>query len=338
MSLAMLGDILTGADLRFTLVYLVPILFGAWFRGGAWGSFLSGLATIGVLLAEHTGERRLPLAIIVWNTAGVLAMMLVVVWALDALKRFVDDKEQKLRIAVDQLRHAERLSMIGRLAAGVAHELGTPLNVIAGHAELLMMAGASANLATSTRAITEQTARMAAIIRHLLDFGRRHESERIRVDLNTLTTATAKMVERLIMKGASRLSLALSDEPIDVVVNPRELEQVLMNLIVNAQQSMPSGGVIRLRTKIEDASSSDGLMSPVACVSVMDEGVGIEADDLGKIFDPFFTTKDVGAGTGLGLSVSYAIVTDHGGRIDVETERGRGSLFTVRLPLASSRG
>jgi len=334
---AVVGDYLTSADVRFTLVYLFPVVLGTWFRSRRWGTFLCSVAALGSLVSELTTSEPLTAVIIAWNTAGVLAMMLVVVWALDRLRGFVRAEERERHLAVEQLRHSERLAVIGRLAAGVAHELGTPLNVIAGHAELLAEQDvAPERIPTSTKAIREQVVRMTSTIRQLLDFGRHDRSERLRIDLNVLTAATARMVETLVSKGGCALELALAPTPVEVQANPRQIEQVITNLVVNAVQAAPRSGVVRIGTAIADGAGVDGTTSRYGCVTVADDGGGIAEADLAKVFDPFFTTKDVGVGTGLGLSVSYGIVKDHDGVIDVESALGRGSRFVVRLPLAGS--
>lgn len=331
--LAMVGDYTTNVDVRFTLVYFFPIVLGAWFRGGVWGSCLAALATAGSLLTDHMTEVSLPLGIVLWNTAGVLVLMLVAVWTIDRLKRFVDAEERERHLAVEQLRHAGRLTIIGKLAAGVAHELGTPLNVIAGHAELLTMTEPSpARISASTQTILQQTTRMTVIIRQLLDFGRKQGGERVRVNLNTLATTATKMLETMASKAGCELEIVLAPSPVEVEANVREIEQVLTNLIINAVQAMPAGGKVQVRTALERTTESQGRSVFCGCLSVTDAGGGIAEADLARVFDPFFTTKEVGVGTGLGLSVSYGIVSDHGGHIDVQSKLGHGSTFTVRLP------
>jgi signal transduction histidine kinase len=165
---------------------------------------------------------------------------------------------------------------------------------------------------------------MTAIIRHLIDFGREGGRGRALVDLAELATRTARLLAPTASKRSCRLVVENSAGPVRVHVNSSEMDQVLTNLILNAVQAMPSGGVVRIVTRRE---------AELGCVVVTDEGVGIAEADLSRVFDPFFTTRGVGEGTGLGLSVSYGIVNDHGGHIDVRSDREQGTSFAVRLPL-----
>ena len=178
------------------------------------------------------------------------------------------------------------------------------------------------------RLIIDQSERMASIIRQLLDFGRRGGSDRQATDLGAVIESTVRLLEPLARKRHVELEVALPKEPIIVSVNHLELGQVLSNLALNAVQAMPKGGrsLVELRRDSERGH-------PVAVLSVSDEGTGIRPEDVPRVFDPFFTTKGVGEGTGLGLAVAYGIVADHGGRVSVATEWGRGSRFDVILPL-----
>jgi signal transduction histidine kinase len=332
--LAALGDYLTGVEITFTLAYLCPISLGTWFRGRGFGASLAGLATACAFATSFSATPRQSILTILWNDGGALGLLLLAVWMLDRLRSYLNREQAERRIAVEQLRHADRLNVIGKLAAGVAHELGTPLNVVAGHAELLGLARRTPeSIDESARTILRQTKRMAAIIRHLLDFGRESGSEKTTVNLDDLTVAAARMLANTALKTGCTVVVAPSSVPVLVLANAAEIEQVLTNLIINAVQAMPDGGVVRLRTAVEHAPGVAGSGSSFGCVSVVDQGSGISESNIARVFDPFFTTKGVGEGTGLGLSVSYGIVSDHGGRIDVESSPGRGTSFSVRLPL-----
>ena len=175
------------------------------------------------------------------------------------------------------------------------------------------------------------------LVRGLLDFSREARGERTGVDLDALARDAAKLLEPVAAKREVALSVETDhDRPVLVRGNRTELEQVLVNLLMNGLQAMSSGGALRVRVRAARPPDDDGASTappPCACVEVHDEGSGIAPEVLPKLFDPFFTTKDVGEGTGLGLSVSYGIVSDHGGRIEVASKVGASSVFSVYLPL-----
>jgi signal transduction histidine kinase len=322
-----LGDYVTSVELTFTMLYLFPIAIAAWWHGRRLAvatSLLAGACTL-LVLREPT---PLPWLSVVWNTAGSVVIFVFVAWLVDTLRRYVDREQAERRLAVEQLRHAERLNVIGTMAAGVAHELGTPLGVIAGSAELIDVGELDrARLHELSRRILRQTERMSAIIQHLLDFGRRGGGRRTLAELGAVVRAAAELTATLARQRGVRVQLEVAPAPTPVLVNPSEIEQVVSNLVVNAIQASPEGSVVIARA---------GRDGDAAVIAIEDRGHGIEPDALPRIFDPFFTTKGVGEGTGLGLSVSYGIVRDHGGTIDVTSEPGVGTCFTVRLPLAAA--
>jgi len=324
-----LGDLETGVELPFTMLYVLPIGIGTWHRGQLFGTLLSCLATLGVLVSLAWDYA--PLAVL-WNTVGALLLFLAMTWLVDRLHGHLEREQAERRLAIDQLRHGERLKMIGTLAAGVAHELGTPLNVIAGCAEILAEDSGNLVVRRRTQMILDQTEKITTVIRQLLDFGHRGGIVRAAVDVNALVRSTAEMLQPTARKYGPAIALELG-EPAEVTASAPELGQVLSNLILNGLQAMDRPGAVRVRTTREHRIDARGEPHPVVCIAVADEGRGIAPEDLGRIFDPFFTTKGVGEGTGLGLSVSYGIVRDHGGSIEVASELRRGSRFTVVLPL-----
>jgi two-component system, NtrC family, sensor kinase len=237
----------------------------------------------------------------------------------------------------EQLRHADRLKTVGSLASGIAHELGTPLNVVSGRANLIASGRlASSEIADSARTIKEQVQRMTLIIQQLLAFARRKSPKRVAVDLRSVVQHTFDMLKPLADQQCAVLTLTADSMPVLVRVDTGQIQQVLMNLVTNAWQSMPAGGQITLEVShaiIHPPSELTSAAGPYACVSVTDQGAGILPADLVHIFDPFFTTKDVGQGTGLGLSIAYGIVQDHGGWIDVQSHSGQGTRMTVYVPM-----
>ncbi len=319
------GDWVTGIEMPFTILYLVPIGLGTWLVGRRFGLAMAWLAagwlTVDLVL-DHASTSS-----VLWNVAGATVLFCAAVWGLDRLHHYVDQERLLRRTAIDQLRHAERLNVLGTLAAGVAHELGTPLNVIAGCAELVSEESTDERVRRRMRTVLDQVAKVSVIIRRLLDFGRRDGRPRSRFDLTAVTIAAADMLESTARKRGSMIEVD-ADESVWLEGNAAELEQVMSNLILNAIQAMEHGKVhIRVGTTTR-------AEQPLACVEVADEGCGVPEKNLPHIFDPFFTTKGVGEGTGLGLSVSYGIVRDHAGTIEVASELGHGSRFSVLLPLA----
>jgi signal transduction histidine kinase len=238
--------------------------------------------------------------------------------------------------ALEQLRHADRLKTVGRLAAGIAHELGTPLNVIAGRAALI--AGRRldpSEVLASASTIKAEADRITGIVQQLLVFARRRTPQRNQIDLRHVVADTVHLLQPLADKSQIQLCVAGDGQPREAWIDAGRIQQVLTNLVMNAVQSMPNGGeiVIRLDTR-RDCPPDQPLEEPqeVQAVSVEDQGTGIAADELQQVFEPFFTTKEVGEGTGLGLSIAYGIVQEHGGWIDAASEPGRGSTFTIYLP------
>jgi len=239
--------------------------------------------------------------------------------------------------ALGQLRHADRLTTVGKLAAGLAHEIGTPLNVITGHAQLILdehPADASAHENALT--VKQQAERVAAIIRQLLDFARQRSPQPTRHDLVALARQTISLLSALAHRKSVIIELDSRAEKVWTRVDPPQMQQALTNLVVNGIHAMPDGGrlVVKVdRRRVEPPPDHDGAPGEYHCLEVADEGAGIEPDHLPRVFEPFFTTKDVGEGTGLGLSVSYGIVREHGGWIAVDSAPGRGSRFSIFLPL-----
>ena len=243
--------------------------------------------------------------------------------------------------ALEKLRHTERLATLGQLSAGIAHELGTPLNVIAGRAKLIDSSGMEGvDISRSAKIIGEQAERMTQIIRQLLSFARRGEARKQMLDLNILLRGLQSLLEPIAHEQGIDLTVIETGEPLPVYADSGQLQQVLINLTLNGIQAMENSGTITLTgCRPEAANIPEKLSSKDTawvCVQVSDQGRGMEQETLQQIFDPFFTTKEVGQGTGLGLSIAYGIVEEHGGWIDVDTTPGKGSCFSVYLPEFSS--
>jgi signal transduction histidine kinase len=226
---------------------------------------------------------------------------------------------------LEQLRHAERLTTIGRLASSVAHELGTPLTVMTGRARLILEDEKQA--VVHARVILDQAERMTKIIRQLLDYARRRPAQRVEDDLSRLTAETLALLAPLAAKKKIRLQFEPEIDTAPVTVDATQVQQALANLIVNAIQASAEGATVDVTLR----RSSEGFE-----LAVRDHGPGMAEDVLARVFEPFFTTKPIGESTGLGLSVTRDIVDEHGGRIQAESAPGRGSRFSVLLPRSAA--
>ena len=255
---------------------------------------------------------------------------------LTALAREINAMCDRLSTTLQQLRHADRLATVGKLASGVAHELGTPLNVVHARARMLVDGEATANQVEEyAGVIVAATERMTKTIRQLLQFARRSPAEKERRDLGVLTRDTIDLLRPLADKRRIVLELLPGGGDATVNADGGQLQQVITNLVMNAIQAMPQGGRVDLEVACEKALAPPemgGAELDAVRLRVRDDGVGIAPEHLPQIFEPFFTTKDVGEGTGLGLAVAYGIVRDHGGWIAVESRLTFGSTFSVYLP------
>jgi two-component system, NtrC family, sensor kinase len=252
----------------------------------------------------------------------------------DAQDRVAQETEARIR-ALEQLRHGDRLSTLGRLASGVAHELGTPLAVISGRAQLLAEGSVGASkLQQYARSIEHQVERMSDIARQLTDFARRDTRKHAPHDMVALARDASDMMGALSTKARVQLEVTGGDAPAIAVVSPTQIQQVLSNLIVNAVQAMPTGGRIAVDVRVEAAAApaSSGPPRRWVCTRVTDTGPGIPRDVQERMFEPFFTTKRSGEGMGLGLAISQEIVLEHGGWIAVDSGPDRGTSFAIYLP------
>ena len=251
--------------------------------------------------------------------------------AVDGRKYFtviLRDVSERQRVE-QQLRQAERLAEVGSLAAGMAHEIGTPMNVILGRAEQLMRKTDDEATRKGLATITAQVERITKIMNQLLTFARRKPGEPRAVNLGLIIEDCLEVLQDRILRSGitveSHYETAL--HPVHVHADPDQMSQVFLNLFINALHAMPDGGMLRI--------SVERVSSHVKAV-IADTGHGIPTEDLPKIFHPFFTTKEAGKGTGLGLTVVHNMVQEHGGSIAVESEPGKGTTFTITLPAAKS--
>ncbi len=249
------------------------------------------------------------------------------------------ESETRARIdAVDQVRRADRLVSVGRIAAGLAHELGTPIHVVSERAKMARQGEVEPeDMPRTLDIIIEQAARIASTIRQVLDLARIEPPKRSTVNLRLLLDGARELLTPLAQKKSITLVVEAPDQA-PATLDSNQIRQVLMNLLMNAIHAMDRPGTIRVRLRQSEPSpapSGAALGSGGArgwLLEVQDEGAGIPAEHLGKIFEPFFTTKAVGEGTGLGLSIVAGIVREHGGSVDVISRSGEGSTFRVWLP------
>ncbi len=236
----------------------------------------------------------------------------------------IDNITDRVRLE-DQLIQNEKLTSIGLLAAGVAHEVNTPLAVISSYSQMLRkQISADDPRFKLLEKITRQTFRASEIVNNLLNFSRTNALEFTEVDVHQVIAETLSLLEHQFKSARIRVEQELLADNPWTVGNAGKLQQVFLNLFVNARDAMGEGGELRVRTEAIDSKIE---------VTVQDSGVGISRENIKKIYDPFFTTKAAGKGTGLGLSVSYGIVQEHGGNISVESVPGHGTSFRLDLPI-----
>jgi signal transduction histidine kinase len=248
--------------------------------------------------------------------------------------RLLDQQQEKLKLE-QELRHSERLASVGRLAAGLAHELGTPLNIIGGRAEFLLRRPRSPEeLKENLDVIRSQSDRITAIVRQLLEFSRRREPVFQPVDLPALLEHVKYLLAHQLQEKDIRVEMKVIGPLPEINADPGLLEQVFINLYSNSLHASAAGGVIKISVQATDHGppKNSPALGRWLRILFQDHGSGIDPEHIGRVFDPFFTTKDIGEGIGLGLSVSYGIIQEHGGDIQVESEPDRFTRFIIYLP------
>ena len=244
-----------------------------------------------------------------------------------------DEREEEVRRPSHQPRQGrlERLAALGQLAAGVAHEVNNPLQIILSRVQLLMMRNQEHEpLVKDLQLIESNVKRISRIIRSLLDFARHNSGEEDwkRIDLVHLLTQTMELMRHLMEKAGIELQVQNEAEELPVVFgNVGEMEQVFLNLLINALQATPEGGRISIFVEV---------VNQKVIAKISDTGKGIDSEHLSRIFEPFFTTRENQGGTGLGLAIISGIVEKHKGKIEVESELGEGTTFTLTFPADKS--
>jgi len=238
--------------------------------------------------------------------------------------------EQDQEETQEQLRRADRLATLGLLSASIAHEMNEPLEGILGFAQLIRKApGLPESAERDARKIVEASLHARDIVRKMRLVSRQSPAQKSSVNVNRLVEEGLSLLENKCKRSGIDIVKLLAPDLPDITADPTQLRQVLVNLVVNADQAMPRGGKITITTRQDDHTIS---------LIVEDSGTGIDSKVLDRIFDPFFTLKNANEGTGLGLAIVHRIVSSHGGKINVDSQPGKGSRFEVILPLGPNPG
>ena len=337
-------DYSTGPRISFALFYAIPITLSGWLLGSRAALLTSAAAGLGIYAGDLVLREDALTFAYLWNTSARLVFIITtgqltarVRKDRDRLSRLLTQETHARQATVEQLRHRDRLALVGQVASGIAHEVGTPLNVIAGRARLITEEDTTLDEARMhAHSVLEQSERVATTIRQLLDFARRRGPQHAHVDLHDLAHRVLDLLRPLAAKRQVKFAFAPWKEPPTASVDATQIEQALSNLIMNAVHAIPERGVVKVSVEVVSRKAPDAPLleqaSDYVAICVEDNGVGIAPENLSRIFDPFFTTQRAGEGTGLGLSITHEIVSDHHGWIEVESVQWHGSRFTVYLP------
>ena len=331
----------------FYLAYYLLVALHAYYFGLGMGLIVAGLASVLYVMSDYPEFQT-----IVWHeyTLRITFLFLVATFLgllakkdkgdkqhMESLNRELSEKTRKLELAYIQLAEAQRqiiqtekLSSLGTLVAGVAHEINNPIGIIANRVEVLRLEheeqGLDDILKEDLEVIHRQAHRVTEITTALLAYARQSSHEQTLLNLNGVVRS-ALLLWQPQAEQVVRVETALEEPLPPIMGDVTQLQQVLINLLSNALDATPPGGTIAVSTR------SQGEPPSTVALEVADTGTGILAEHLSKVFDPFFTTKPPGKGTGLGLSVCFGIVQDHQGTITVDSQRGRGCTFSVILPV-----
>ncbi len=241
------------------------------------------------------------------------------------LEQKVDQRTEELRKTENQLIQSDKVASLGKLAAGVAHEINSPLTGILTYSSLLLKAKEEGNPdREDLEVIVNETNRCKKIVKGLLDFARQTEPQKTLSDINELIDKSIDLVSHQASMQNVRIDRKVKPDLPKTMIDVGQIQQVFINILLNAIEAMPKGGTLTVSSGIEDQ---------MAAIRFADTGIGIPKENLPKILDPFFTTKKQGRGTGLGLSVSYGIIERHRGKLEVQSQVGKGTTFTVKLPV-----
>lgn len=241
------------------------------------------------------------------------------------LEQKVQQRTKELRLAENQLFQSEKLASLGKLAAGVAHEINSPLTGVLTYSSLLLKEKKDQDPEKEDlEVIVNETNRCKRIVKGLLDFARQTEPDKALSDINEVIEKSIDLISHQASIQSIRIEKKIKPEIPRIMIDKGQIQQVFINILLNAIEAMPQGGTLTVSSAIQDQMLAIGFA---------DTGAGIPEENLRKIFDPFFTTKKQGRGTGLGLSVSYGIIERHHGKLEVKSKAGKGTTFTIRLPI-----
>ena len=265
----------------------------------------------------------------VMSSAGQYQKLQATVDQLRAAREELQERVVAQRMAESRLVQAAKLAAVGEMAAGIAHELNNPLTTVSGFTELVLEEiPEGSGVREDMELVLREAQRARGVVRRLLDFARQSESARVRSDINEIVLDVLALVNHLLRISGIQLFTDLAEGLPWISVDRNQIKQVMLNLVHNALHAMPTGGEIHITTNRRQRDNREWLAMCLA-----DTGTGIAPENLARVFEPFFTTRSKDGGTGLGLSVTYGIISDHGGVIDVESQVGQGSTFTVWLPV-----
>jgi len=318
--------------------YYIPVLLAAlWFgwKGGLAAATLAGASYIPHIMMAWNFEPQYKAAqyIEIGMFFAIAALTGVLADHERAQRHRVEETARRLsevytqlQKSFEQLRRADRMSALGELSAGLAHEVRNPLGSIEGAVQILGRRDLEENTRQEfTEMASREVVRLKGLLTHFLEFARPQQPRVVASDMELLLHSVAKLASETAKMAQVEILVESESTLPQVPIDPEQIRQVLLNLVINAVQAMPNAGQIRLRATHEGENIR---------IEIEDQGVGIPADDVERIFDPFFTTRD--NGTGLGLSIAYQIVSQHGGHIAAKRNPERGMTFTVTLPLAAS--